>query len=47
MDMWEGTWEESCKQSYMERKGKVSEGMEVQSVGATEGISEDLKHCRK
>lgn len=45
--MWEETWEDSCKQSCMERKGKVSEGMEVQSVGAMKEILEDLKHCRK
>lgn len=38
MDMREETREESCKQSCMERKGKVSEGMEVLSVGAVEGF---------
>lgn len=46
-DMWEEKREESCKQSCMEKKGNVSEGMAVQSVGAMKEISEDLKHSRK
>lgn len=30
----------------MEQKRRVSEDTEVQSLGVTEGISEELEHCR-